>query len=274
MGQTVDQCVRSEASLQFMAAADKAPFALCDNSQVKWVNTAGVYSGGYPANANGVGVDNTKRNLDQAKLACAANPNCKAVTCASGGTSSCTLRASEDYKASPSNEDSYKMEVSSVPELIGAGGLLVKNTKVGEVQASKNYEVSFVLTPHHTLSGWTNIFHFTQTGNNCCNQGDRIPAVWFFSDTTRLHVRSSQQSNGNGGCDTNDQLPIGQATKVDIRVENDKLQVFFGGNLACETNPFSSPTDFSVPQTLQVWASDPWYTASGATLSHLTYKSL
>jgi hypothetical protein len=108
---------KSEDKPDVSLVVDTLPFSFCAGEEVNWVKTAGVYSGGYPANANGIGVDSTKRNLDESKLACASNPNCKAVTCASGGTSSCTLRASEQYKASPSKEDSYKMEGSLKPAM-------------------------------------------------------------------------------------------------------------------------------------------------------------
>jgi hypothetical protein len=193
MGETADQCVRSATSLEFTAAADKAPFALCG--------------------------ENTDSEL-----------------------------------------------------VIGEGIKLVKNTKAGEVQASQNFEVSFVVTPHGTVSGWSNIIHFTQTGKNCCDEGDRMPAVWFYSSTTKLHIRSGRQGGGNDGCDPTDQLPIGQATKVDIRVQGGKMQVFYSGNKVCETSSYSSPTAPS--GTMVAWAADPWHTASDATLAHLSYTRL
>ena len=46
--------------------------------------------------------------------------------------------------------------------------------------------------------------------------GDRQPAVWFFPDTTKLHVRGSNRKSwsygrtGNNGLDPNYHLPIGE----------------------------------------------------------------
>ena len=44
-----------------------------------------------------------------------------------------------------------------------------------------DYRISFEITPQNRVQeGWSNIFHITATGQNCCNYGDRIPGVWFY----------------------------------------------------------------------------------------------
>mmetsp|Transcript_18202 Transcript_18202/g.43866 ORF Transcript_18202/g.43866 Transcript_18202/m.43866 type:complete len:672 (+) Transcript_18202:72-2087(+) len=116
VGQTAQEFEKTSHSPAISLASDTFPFAFCDGqSQVLWKKTEGVYSGGYPANANGQGHDNTKYSLSDAKQACLANPNCKAVTCASGGTTVCTLRASEQLRKSPTAEDTYEAQLA-VPE--------------------------------------------------------------------------------------------------------------------------------------------------------------
>mmetsp|Transcript_90024 Transcript_90024/g.205750 ORF Transcript_90024/g.205750 Transcript_90024/m.205750 type:complete len:579 (+) Transcript_90024:59-1795(+) len=156
--------------------------------------------------------------------------------------------------------------------LLGEGSELVKGTSLGEVHASQNYEVSFVVTPHQTRTGWANLIHFTQSGKNCCDEGDRMPAAWFFTDTTRLHIRSGRKDGGNDGCDPTEQLPLGKATKVDIRVAEGKMQVFYAGSKVCETSTYGSPT---VPAgTMVAYAADPWHYAALATVSHLSYTRL
>ena len=70
-----------------------------------------------------------------------------------------------------------------------------------------DYSVAFDFTPgFETVETWSNILHFTATGDNCCEYGDRIPAVWFHPGTRKLHVRDGQPSNGNDGCDPIDPL--------------------------------------------------------------------
>merc|ERR1719153_1550486 len=41
-----------------------------------------------------------------------------------------------------------------------------------------------------------NILHFTSTGNNCCNVGDRIPGVWAV-EHGYLHISYALNGNGN-----------------------------------------------------------------------------
>mmetsp|Transcript_36923 Transcript_36923/g.88919 ORF Transcript_36923/g.88919 Transcript_36923/m.88919 type:complete len:217 (+) Transcript_36923:918-1568(+) len=156
--------------------------------------------------------------------------------------------------------------------LIGEGFELVQGTSLGEVNASKHFEVSFVVTPHGTREGWSNLIHFTSTGNNCCEEGDRVPAVHVFNQSTRLHIRSDRLGVATDGCDPIEQLPIGNATKVDIRVADGKLQVFYDSIEVCNTSAYASPT---VPnETVVVYASDPWHNPALANVSHLTYTRL
>mmetsp|Transcript_43317 Transcript_43317/g.114195 ORF Transcript_43317/g.114195 Transcript_43317/m.114195 type:complete len:118 (-) Transcript_43317:199-552(-) len=44
--------------------------------------------------------------------------------------------------------------------LIGEGFELVQGTSLGEVNASKHFEVSFVVTPHGTREGWSGDVRF------------------------------------------------------------------------------------------------------------------
>merc|ERR1719461_126926 len=73
---------------------------------------------------------------------------------------------------------------------------LVKGTLLGVVTVPYEYEVGFELTPtDETVDTWSNIIHFSATGNNCCNAGDRIPGVWFYANTRKLHVINGPHRN-------------------------------------------------------------------------------
>jgi hypothetical protein len=156
--------------------------------------------------------------------------------------------------------------------LVGEDLALQKGTKVGEVDASQFYEVSFTITPHAARSGWGNIIHLSQTGKNCCDEGDRMPAVWFRSETTLLYIRAGRAGKGDDGCNPEGPLPVGKASKVTIRVSEGKMQVFVDGEQVCESSDFQSPT---LPSgTMEAWAADPWHWPANATLSRLTYTRL
>jgi hypothetical protein len=62
------------------------------------------------------------------------------------------------------------------------------------------YELSLDIFPTGTKAGWSNILHISSTGENCCGYGDRVPAVWFFNGTTRLHIVTGSNSSGAFSC--------------------------------------------------------------------------
>jgi len=82
--------------------------------KIEWQRSVGVYSGAYPAAVSGSGHDSTVRTLEESQVACLANPDCKAVTCARGNVATCTLRRSDTFKKSPTNEDTYSPKVGVV----------------------------------------------------------------------------------------------------------------------------------------------------------------
>ena len=92
------------------------------------------------------------------------------------------------------------------------------------VQLPTDYSLTFDLTPsQQTQEKWSSILHFSATGDNCCEYGDRIPAIWFHPGTRKLHVRDGQPSNGNDGCDPIDELPAGVPTTFRIDINEHKV---------------------------------------------------
>ena len=45
-------------------------------------------------------------------------------------------------------------------------------------------------------SGWSSILRFTSTNNNCCNIGDRIPAI-FYNSEGFLSISSAVNEDGD-----------------------------------------------------------------------------
>lgn len=94
-----------------------------------------------------------------------------------------------------------------------------------------NYALSFTIKPITTGSGWRSIIHNTMTGANCCNNYERWPGIWFYSNTTRLHIRYQR----NQGLNPEYRLPLnkisrvtcivdGATVRVVIRDENDEIK--------------------------------------------------
>ena len=74
---------------------------------------------------------------------------------------------------------------------------------------------------------WRNIFHFTNTGNNCCSKGDRIPAMWVYPDgTNRFHIRFSTDSNGNDGSDYTINRPMNTPELVSMVFDDNRYTLY------------------------------------------------
>jgi len=127
-----------------------------------------------------------------------------------------------------------------------------------------DYAVQFDINPTAAAGGWANIIHFTVDGN-CCGYGQRIPAVWFYGGTTRLHIRDGHAGDGNAGCDPEEQLPLNEVTNVRMQMTAGGVEVFYNGVSKC-TAEGRDRTNFN---NIQVYACDPWHEAAQGTLQML-----
>ena len=98
---------------------------------------------------------------------------------------------------------------------------------VSEFKSWDNFVFSLTIRPLGKKRGWTNIIHNTFTGRNCCRAGDRWPAIWFFSNSTRLHIRIGKAggSSWNNGINTSYHLPLNKESRVVVDLNNNKLNV-------------------------------------------------
>ena len=146
-------------------------------------------------------------------------------------------RAERDSERRRKNlEEKVAREAKALGE--GSLGKLLKdanrnfNTEIiveGEIRPSKgsliktlvidpDYRLEFTIIPLSKGMGWRNIIHSTIRGQNMCDDC-RVPGIWFYSNTTRLHIRSGSIGNGNFGYDPKMELPLNQETNVTITVQ-------------------------------------------------------
>ena len=132
------------------------------------------------------------------------------------------------------------------------------------VSVPADYTIGFEIVPEvEAVASWGSILHLTATGNNCCNYGDRIPAVWFHPGSHRLHVRDGHGSDGNAGCDPPDELPARQATVVRIEMRPLSVVVYYNDELKCT----QTRGDRRVFDDVVVYASDPWHVPARASIN-------
>merc|ERR1712072_737886 len=106
-----------------------------------------------------------------------------------------------------------------------------------------------------------NIIHVTATGNNCCNYGDRVPAVWFYPGNLRLHIRDGSANNGNNGCDPEEQLVVDQTTTIRLEIRGFFMSVYYDDVLMCEAARADGRT---VHENAQIFLADPWHAVANA----------
>ena len=101
---------------------------------------------------------------DQMRDTALASPKTR-LTCPAGGTNC---------------DGSSLTVVGDATYLIQQPMDLARSTSHAVVTLPTDYTVSFEITPQDQVQpGWASIVHFSATGNDCCNSGDRIPGIWF-----------------------------------------------------------------------------------------------
>ena len=116
---------------------------------------------------------------------------------------------------------------------------LIRNHIVASnVELSLNYEIGFDINLQGTLPGWGSIIHATATGGNYGQYGDRIPGVWVYPNTTKLHIVAGHGGEGDGTvgyqsfndeCPITEQLEMGGTTRVKIVMKSTQVRVFYNG---------------------------------------------
>jgi hypothetical protein len=180
--------------------------------------------------------------------------------------------------------------------LIRAEQALSQGNELQQVDIPLDYDIGFTINPaEETIDGWGNIIHVSASGENCCDyvrltemlrkplpsflchvpltmchicpaQGDRIPAIWMYANSHRLHVRDGSTTNGNDGCDPTEELIPGRQTAVRLEIRATSTELFFNGVSKCQ-----SDRDIDMRTThsaVHVWASDPWHTPANAMISN------
>ena len=80
---------------------------------------------------------------------------------------------------------------------------------------SKEWSLTFKIRPTGILEGWNVIFQAT-IGGACCSIGQRIPGVWFYPSTSKIHVQSAVNGQGGYGF-SSDSLELNVWSAVQVR---------------------------------------------------------
>ena len=118
------------------------------------------------------------------------------------------------------------------------------------------YSIEFDVVVTKLNENWMNVFHFTATNENCCDNGDRVPAL-FINKAGYFHFTTSLNDNGNYWKDFT--FVLGKTYHVIIQQSKEDNKYWYeiiidGDSLLREEN--KSPKTYS---TVDLYTSDPWH---------------
>ena len=143
-----------------------------------------------------------------------------------------------------------------------------KGNRLGQIELSGDYILSFDITLRNTKPTWANILHFTTTGQDWGAAGARCPAIWFFPGERRFHVRIGDMTDLNWGIDT-PAIPLNQRISFKLICQGTTVSLTTNGNVQNATQPRARPTGKAT-----VWLSNPWYESADALVENLCYTPI
>ena len=148
---------------------------------------------------------------------------------------------------------------------------LKKNNLLRMINAERDYRLEFTITPTAKIPGWSEIFHVTTSDRNCCGIGDRMPGMWFYSNTTRLHIRSGGADGGNLGIDPPMELPLNKETTVVVELNGKFMTVKYSGAVTYQsTIPRSDDRPYG---KAKFYACSNWYNAAKASVKNVKWTN-
>lgn len=159
---------------------------------------------------------------------------------------------------------------------INEGQHLPRGYVVDTIQTVENsWYVSLEVNPFSTVPGFSNILHLTAGDKDNSNYGDRIPGIWLQSDSTKPYICSAVNGNKDYCYKSDDSLPSGQFSKIDIRQVQlatgpYQYRITINGKVV-HSIVNSQPRYFT---DVKVYAADPWYFPSSVLVRNLVYGNL
>lgn len=107
-------------------------------------------------------------------------------------------------------------------------------SSMGFTMPNSVISVSFLLNIVAGSDRWREIFRFNDsTSNDCCNKGDRVPALFVMPDgTTKFSIRFSTDTDGNDGVDPMTAIPMATPVLITLVFDTNNFKFYVNENLA------------------------------------------
>jgi hypothetical protein len=148
---------------------------------------------------------------------------------------------------------------------------LLRGNNIGNVTHNGNYKLTFKINVKAIVaSDWGSILHFTKTGKDCCDFGDRGPGIWFFPGETRMYVILGDTSNGDWQFpNTNLVAPVGQESVFTLICDGKSISISLNSQQFTATQPGTRPAG-----NFTVYSGCPWYSSANAEIRDLCFTPL
>ena len=136
----------------------------------------------------------------------------------------------------------------------------------------RGWKLSFEVNPVGEIGGYSSIIHATINGD-IGSPGRRTPAVWFISNTRKMHIASDVGGNSNYYYNTKVDLPRNRFSTVVIQqIQQHDLsyhyQIIINGRIVHSVYN-SQPKIF---HNVKYYASDPWYNPARAMIRNVNLE--
>ena len=145
---------------------------------------------------------------------------------------------------------------------------LKKNRLVKKFKINRNYSLMFTILPKGKVSGWSNIIHSTISNKNCCGPKDRLPGIWFRSNTTKLYIVNSTLG-GNFSFTCPIELPLHKETHIKISVIESHFTINLSG--AANYNKIMTINNKRLEGSSYFYISDPWHSKSNGLIKNVIW---
>ncbi|XP_066926984.1 uncharacterized protein [Clytia hemisphaerica] len=135
-----------------------------------------------------------------------------------------------------------------------------------------SYKFTFTINPLGYIAGESNILRVTNTEQDCCNHGDRIPGLFFAPNSTNLLIRNA--INGNGNQLVNKTIPLYHTTYVTILQRQYGQERYRYSISINATEIYRAINNRFVPyDNVTVWMSDKFHTAANVIVDRFEYQT-
>ena len=149
-----------------------------------------------------------------------------------------------------------------------------------------SFRMSFEIRPLGYVQGWTNILAMKFVDNNYAVRGARFPAIWFFNNSTRLHIvcGGNSRERYNASINPPEHLPLNKVHFVTIERNINGFKVFLQiqneDNTYRDTRQYSrvceglNSLDIKLFENAKFWFSDKHHKAADCEIKNLRLEML